>query len=186
MSETWRPVLGYEGSYEVSDLGRVRSLDRMSSHGRRLRGRVLTALQGSGGYLQVGLHRDGEQRSALVHRLVLTSFIGPAPDGCETLHGDGDRSNNALANLKWGTRTENAQDRLRHGTNTNAAKTHCPAGHPYSGDNLYVEPCGTRRCRECKRSVLARWKAEHPERFRDIQRRANRKYDMKRREGKAA
>lgn len=180
MSETWREIPGYEGAYEVSDLGRVRSLDRVSSHGRRLRGRVLKQIRRSG-YLSVGLHLNGDPTLYLVHRLVLTAFAGPPARGMEARHLDGDASNNAASNLVWGTTRENIRDQLRHGTQANARKTRCPKGHPYSGGNLYVDPAGTRQCRKCKRANLARWKAENPERFREIHRRATRKYDSKRR-----
>lgn len=183
--EEWRPIPGYEGIYEVSDRGRVRSLDRTSSHGRRLRGQILKPVVRSG-YLGVGLHASGVSRIHSAHRLVLSAFVGPAPADMEARHLDGDRSNNTASNLAWGTSQQNIRDQLRHGTQANARKTHCPKGHPYMGDNLYVDPAGTRQCRKCKRDNLARWKAQHPDRARAIQRAANARYDAKRRSRKAA
>lgn len=180
MDEHWMPIPGYEGSYEVSDTGRVRSLDRVNHVGRKLRGLILKQIDGTGGYYRVGLHRNGEHTQHHVHRLVLTAFAGSPVDGLNVArHLDGNPKNNSSSNLAWGTTQENILDQIRHGTQVNIKKTHCPKGHAYSGDNLYVEPNGSRRCRRCKRAVLADWKAANPERLRDIQRRANRKYEAK-------
>lgn len=183
--EEWRPVVGYEGTYDVSDHGRVRSLDRVSSDGRRLKGKVLKPVRRSG-YASVGLYLNCQQRMHLVHRLILTAFVGEPEDDMQARHLDGDASNNFLSNLAWGTCQENIRDQLRHGTQRNIRKTHCPQGHPYSGGNLYVDPAGTRQCRKCKAANLARWKSENPDRFREIHRRATRKHDAKRRSRKVA
>lgn len=159
-SERWLPVSGYEGSYEVSDLGRVRSLDRITDRGRKWRGRVMSpAPMRSNGYLIVSLWRDGSQRTTLVHRLVLSAFVGPAPDGAEGLHGDGDPENNKLTNLSWGTHSENEMDKVRHGTHPHARKTHCPQGHPYDDENTYVYPGRAHRgCRTCRREYMRNYK----------------------------
>lgn len=125
--EEWRAVVGFEGSYEVSDLGRVRSLDRVEMFERviwqtgarcvvprRRKGTVLIPEKVKGsGYLRVSL---GKGNKVYVHTIVLTAFTGPAPEGCECLHGDGDRTNNSDINLRWGTRLENVQDAVNHGT----------------------------------------------------------------------
>lgn len=151
--EQWLPVPGYEGVYEVSNLGRVRSLDRKDNLGRLRRGRVLKLRTDRDGYLQ--FHAGGKHRRILrVHRLVLLAFEGPAPEGAnEALHGDGNPLNNALTNLRWGSRSENAVDAVVHGTHRNTAKTHCPRGHPYDEDNTYINPnTNYRACRECARA----------------------------------
>lgn len=122
-TEHWLAVPEYEGAYEVSDLGRVRSIDRVviRSDGKvkRFRGRTLRqyANAGTKGYFFVGLSRPGEKRrgNAAVHRLVLTAFTGPCPDGQEALHGPNGKTDNSLANLHWGTRKENFADRVRDG-----------------------------------------------------------------------
>lgn len=120
MSERWRPVPGYEGSYEVSDAGRVRSLDRvvMRSDGRRRRfeGRLLSPGVLRSGHLVVGLHRRGAQETMCVHRLVLLAFVGPPAPGRIACHNDGDASNNALSNLRWDTHKNNTADMRRHDT----------------------------------------------------------------------
>lgn len=150
--ENWRAIPGYEGSYEVSDLGRVRSLDRIISSGHRRRGLILKPIRHERGYPMVNLWRSNSQRMQLVHRLVLAAFIGPAPKGFESLHADGDATNAALSNLSWGTHSENEYDQVDHGTHHHAAKTHCPAGHPYDEANTYVYPGRAHRgCRTCRR-----------------------------------
>ncbi len=86
-AERWLPVVGLEGTYEVSDLGNVRSLDRTIGHGNRTRsafGCVLKPRIGTSGYPQVYL--DGKTKS--VHRLVLEAFVGRCPPGMECLHGN--------------------------------------------------------------------------------------------------
>jgi len=154
-AERWLPVPGYEGSYEVSSLGRVRSLDRISASGRPCKGIVLSQMEAHGGYRQVNLHRAG-QTTHLVHRLVMLAFVGPAPEGMEVRHRNGDPADSTLANLAWGTHLENMRDQREHGTHKNTVKTHCPSGHPYAGDNLKVEKSGTRRCATCRRESFRR------------------------------
>lgn len=114
--EQFLPVVGYEGLYEVSDLGNVRSLRRSSRP--RLRGDLLSpSLSAKGGRLKVALCRDGKQKTVYVHRLVLEAFVGMCPEGCEALHGPGGALVNNLDNLSWGSRSQNqGPDRLRDGT----------------------------------------------------------------------
>jgi len=104
-AERWRDVPGFEGLYQVSDWGRVRSLDRVvvDSLGRQrlIRGRLLKPIS-LNGYHYVGLFRDGEQTRCLVHRLVLLAFVGEPESGQECRHLNGDPANNRLENLAWG------------------------------------------------------------------------------------
>lgn len=116
MSETWRQIPGFEGRYEVSDLGRVRSVDREveTSNGqvRRYSGVVLSpGRQNDFGHVTVMLGREGGSRC--VHELVLLAFVGPAPEGHECRHLDGNGSNNKLSNLSWGTKSQNGKDVTR-------------------------------------------------------------------------
>lgn len=150
MAETWKPVPGYEGFYEVSDLGRVYSVPRQDPRGNRIGGKILKQSLNRGGYPLVGLNRDGNCKSFLVHRIVLMAYVGPPQEGEEALHGDGNRTNGALVNLRWGTRSENNYDQVQHGTHPELRKTHCPRGHAYIGENLYVNPKGSRVCRTCR------------------------------------
>lgn len=122
MSEEWRPVVGYEGRYEVSSLGRVRSLDTVAPcrGGKRQRrpGRLLSP-GFTRGYPYVQLHdgSPGRHRGSprLVHRLVLGAFVGPCPGGMEACHWNGDEGDPRLANLRWATSQENKADMRRHG-----------------------------------------------------------------------
>lgn len=107
--ERWRPVVGFEGRYEVSDLGAVHSIRA----GRAMRCFVRDSKKG---YVSVALSLEGRVRTAFVHTLVLEAFIGPRPTGHQAAHLDGDRANNALTNLAWKTQSENEADKLRHGT----------------------------------------------------------------------
>lgn len=161
--ERWRPVVGFEGWYEVSDRGGVRSVDRVveCSDGRRVpyRGRVLAQGTHPKGYRTVWLGRNGTKKCVYVHRLVLESFVGPAPAGHECCHGDGDAGNNSLENLRWDTRSANNFDRVRHGTHPNAVKTVCPRGHLLVEPNLVRAELarGKRSCWACNRAAVAVW-----------------------------
>lgn len=157
--ERWLAVPGYEGLYEVSDFGRVRSLDRrvINKLGREqlCRGTVLyTNMVGlRRQYHSVVLRNSGDAQRVTVHSLVLQAFVGPAPDGTECRHLDGNPDNNHLANLRWGTRSENILDTVRHGTQWQAAKTKCPRGHELKEPNLYSWPSWPgRRCKACERA----------------------------------
>ena len=124
MTEQWRTIPGYEGSYEVSDQGRVRSVDRVvhcaaSKHHpngriRRFPGRLLKGDRDKDGYIHVLLHCAPSKERKAVHQLVLEAFVGPCPPGQECRHLDGKRARNALDNLCWGTPAENGQDRADH------------------------------------------------------------------------
>lgn len=123
MSERWLPVVGFEGQYEVSDLGRVRSLDRLLPWKRTLRtgtvvdclrrhaGRILVPQAQEAGHLWVQLGRGAQ---VYVHHVVLEAFVGPQPLGHVGLHWDDDPSNNRLLNLRWGTRSDNYADFVRN------------------------------------------------------------------------
>lgn len=152
--EIWRSVEGYSGIYEVSDRGRVRSLDRTGADGRFYRGIILTQMT-PGIYRQVNLHNSG-QRTHHVHRLVATAFLGSGPAGHEIRHLNGNPLDNSVENLAWGTHVENMADRKLHGTHRNSVKTHCPAGHSYSGENLRIDKHGQRRCVICRRESFRR------------------------------
>jgi len=118
--ERWLPVAGVPG-YEVSDQGRVRSLDRHVHQGgskrsaacsRFVRGRLLRPGPSKSGHLTVVLGRANG--SSLVHHLVLNAFVGPCPKGLEGRHLDGDHTNNAFSNLVWDTRGNNTRDKKWH------------------------------------------------------------------------
>lgn len=117
-NEVWRPVLGFEGCYEVSNLGRVRSIARIVQcrNGRRMaEGRVLKPkLRDDGYYFCVSLSNGANKlRHANVHRLVAEAFV--AGIGQVVRHLDGNSHNNAASNLAWGSYEDNEADKRRHG-----------------------------------------------------------------------
>ena len=112
MVAVWKPIPGYEGLYEVSDSGQVRSMDRVDRLGRKRRGRILRGGD-SKGYRNVMLSKDGTVFAVTVHRLVACAFL--AGEGAQIRHLDGDCTNNRAGNLAWGTPKENAADKERHG-----------------------------------------------------------------------
>lgn len=150
MSENWRPVPGYS-AYEVSDLGRLRSVDRIDAAGKRRRGRLLSPRKAHKGHLVAALREAGVRKDILMHHLVLITFVGPRPDGMECCHWNDDPADNRLANLRWDTRSANILDSVRNGTHHMARRTHCPQGHEYTPENTYQHPAGRRVCQECRR-----------------------------------
>jgi hypothetical protein len=120
MSEQWRPVPGYEGLYAVSDMGRVKSLEKHTrTNGPALQHRperLLSPITDWTGYNYQNLSKDGTAKKIAVHTLVLLAFVGPRPDGMQCCHNNGERKDNRLCNLRWDTVAENAADRHAHGT----------------------------------------------------------------------
>lgn len=152
--EEWRPVVGYEGSYEVSSLGRVRSVDRIvtfkDGRKRLARGRVLRSWSNNLGHQVVGL---ANRQRAFIHCLVLEAFVGPRPDGLVACHNNGQSTDNRVENLRWDTYSENNLDLVRHGTHWQVSKTHCPQGHEYTDENTrlyYYRGSRYRYCRTCQ------------------------------------
>ncbi|APZ81705.1 HNH homing endonuclease [Rathayibacter phage NCPPB3778] len=156
--EVWLPVVRYEGIYEVSDQGRVRSLDRLSLDGRQLIGAILSPATTHDGYKRVTLsNRLGEKHALRVHRIVAWSFIGvPEDDDLVVMHKNDVRDDNRATNLEWGTVSENAQHRSLRGRNPGPQEK-CRKGlHPMedsykSGENRY--------CRQCALVTRAAWRA---------------------------
>lgn len=156
--ERWLPIPDYEGRYEVSDQGRVRSLLNTRN---RLRSKPMMrrSQRNRAGYLVVTLCADGVCVGRYVHHLVMHAFVGPRPGGMEIRHLSGDPADSRLANLKYGTSAENTADMMRQGRSNQANKTHCPRGHPYSGANLYETPNYINRvCRTCQRAYKIEWR----------------------------
>lgn len=157
--ERWLPVVGYEDLYQVSDQGRVRSLDRVVRCGfgakRKMPGRMIEGKIDRNGYRIVTLCRYGDEWTARAHRVVLAAFVGPCPEGQVVRHLNGVQDDNRLMNLAYGTPLENSADQRRHGTHGNTVKTHCPRGHEYTPENTnhYTFPSGrkSRFCRQCDR-----------------------------------
>jgi hypothetical protein len=190
MPERWLPIPGLEGRYEVSDLGRVRSLDQhfSSQAGNSFvrRGRVLKANPaGNTGYLGVSLPEPAARsgwRLRSVHSLVALAFLGPRPEGKEVRHLDGVKTNCALSNLAYGTGIDNEADKRRYGTvHEKSQRTVCPLDHRLESPNLVLGALkrGHRNCMACargrsnvshaaKRGVALDLKAEADRHYRSI------------------
>lgn len=165
--EIWLPVVGHEGAYEVSNLGRLRSLDRVVETRigpQRHKGKLLSPSTAPGGFYP--LARLGRGAPRFLHQIVLEAFAGSRPSPKhQCRHLDGNPQNNRAANLAWGTVTENLLDAVRHGTHGQARKTHCKRGHELSPENTSVRlnpKTGGRhrQCRVCVRIGYARRKAK--------------------------
>lgn len=99
--EIWKDIDGYEGFYQVSNLGKVRSLDRYARNGRFFEGKTLSSCDNGCGYLVVNLQVDGKNKMHTVHRLVAKAFIPNEHNLPQVNHKDGDKSNNNIDNLEW-------------------------------------------------------------------------------------
>lgn len=116
-NEEWRDIViekngityDYTGLYEVSNMGRVRSLDRINSNGRKLKGKIMERKPNKDGYMKVGLSRNGKVKTFQVHRLVATMFI-PNPENLPVVnHLDENPSNCNVDNLEWCSQQYNVQ-----------------------------------------------------------------------------
>ncbi len=139
MTETWKDIPGYEGRYQVSDLGRVKSLPSMQRYllrngaeaYRRTAERVLVAHPQNSGYPLVQLWRDNQRAAFTVHRLVAQAFI-PNPDSLpEVNHRDGVKANCRADNLEWCTRSANKLHAIDAGLSAQARRVLAPGGREY-------------------------------------------------------
>lgn len=160
--EIWKPIPNYEGLYEVSNYGRVKSCTREIRYTNRfgtevkkpVRGRILTVRAGANGYQYVDLWKRNKGKLRAVHSLVLEVFVGSRPEGYVCCHKDDVRTNNYVGNLRWGTYSDNATDRIKNGRDRNSNKTHCKRGHPLVSPNLIPSKlkAGSRECLACSKA----------------------------------
>lgn len=126
MKEKWKSVSGYEGYYEVSNLGRLQSLDRMIvdkvGRKRSIGGKMLKLCLNSNDHYHATLSKGNRRVSKKIHQLVAEAFIGPRPIGCEVCHNNGQPLDNEVGNLRYDTSAGNQADRLKHGTSNRGEK----------------------------------------------------------------
>lgn len=115
--EEWKIVPGYE-NYMVSNFGRIKGI----------RGKILKPKYNRRGYEQHNLKFGSKQKSVTLHSIILAAFVGPRPDGMLVRHLDGDKKNNRLDNLVYGTHAENMADKVKH-----RLEEKCP----HCGEKLY-------------------------------------------------
>jgi len=119
MREIWRDIKNYEGLYQISNLGRVKSLDiyvKGKAGSLQLKqGRILKPCLVRSGYFIVTLYKDGNIERLLISRLVATHFVKSVPDKLYVNHIDGDKQNNNYLNLEWCTRSENQKHAYKTG-----------------------------------------------------------------------
>lgn len=157
--ELWLPIREYEGFYEVSNYGRIRSLDRevpvrgnpRQSH-KIIKGVIKKWGYDGNGYPKIELTRDGIRKSINIHVLVAQHFVPGYDSGLQVRHLDGDKTNPYFQNLAWGTASENQKDKIIHGTNHQLNKDMCPANHVLAEPNLRVDSLPFRRCLACKKA----------------------------------
>jgi len=123
MDEIWKDVVGYEGFYSASNLGRIKSNDRImvvkrgkSVFEKRCSSVILTGAYDPKGYLTVSLSVKNKIRTKRIHRLVCEAFHGKKIEGMIACHNNGNKQDNRADNLRWGTHKSNQDDRILHGT----------------------------------------------------------------------
>lgn len=122
MTEVWKPVTGFAGLYEVSDLGRVRAPIKLDAIGRMYSARELKLCKDRKGYAVVHLYKNRKRKPVWVACLVAEVFIGPRPAGMQVCHCDGDKTNNCVSNLRYDTVKSNHADKRQHGTHREGSK----------------------------------------------------------------
>jgi len=130
MKEVWKFVPEYEGLYEASNQGRIKSVRRQIKGPRGCtiikKEKILVPWKiNKSGHSQVALYKNGSIKQKYIHYLVLITFVGPCPIGMECRHLNGNPSDNRWPeNIIWGTRKENAQDKIKHGKSLQGEKCH--------------------------------------------------------------
>lgn len=120
-NEIWKDIPGYTGSYQASNHGHIRGLNRILHDGRKWKGRILIHKVDKYGYNYVLLYSDGKRKSVQVQILIMLTFVGPRPESYETHHKDGNPSNNRLDNLEYLSKKDHAKTKSKinlRGTNS--------------------------------------------------------------------
>lgn len=115
IDESWVPVDGYVGIYDVSNMGRVKTIGRRDRYGRPVREKIRRPAADPKGYLRLFLCHDGKNRCFLLHRIVARAFLGPCPSGYTVNHINGVKTDNREENLEYATKGENSRHAYRMG-----------------------------------------------------------------------
>ena len=138
MEEIWKDIENYEGLYQVSNLGRVKSLPRKritpTGWPYLSKEKILTPKLRKDGYLEISLYTKGKSKSYFIHRLVAQAFIPNTESKPQVNHIDGDKTNNQVNNLEWATREENMQHAFKTGLIDSSKISEARTGK-YSGKN---------------------------------------------------
>lgn len=138
--EEWRDVVGYEGKYQVSNLGNVRSVDRTFTNACGVnvtrKGVMLKPMLNQGGYMKVTMHKDGKVNTEVIHRCVAEAFIPNENNLPQVNHKDGNKRNNNVSNLEWCTALENMHHAINQGLRNNALEYAKSARKPVIATNL--------------------------------------------------
>lgn len=127
MKEIWKDIEGFEGIYQISNLGQVKSLekiDRCPNGGLFTRPEIIMKQSDSDGYKRVQLYKDGKSKQKLIHRLVCEHFVENPENKSEVHHIDFDKSNNYYLNLRWSTSKENVNYTVEAGRKHNLSNNH--------------------------------------------------------------
>lgn len=167
MQENWKEIPGWEGYYEVSDTGKIRSRDRViksvTGQSYVVKGQPMKLHLSDGGYLWTYGSKFGVQKRIWVHRAVLEAFKEKRPNGMVAMHIDNNPLNNRLENLMWGTQKMNICQSVRDGRQANVRKKKCLRGHEFHDWNLVAFAL-----RKGKRSCLACYKVTHVHRVKEV------------------
>lgn len=158
----WMDVPGFPG-YKASLDGQLMSLKGTEP-------RILKQCMGSQGYLIVGLRQGDKTVVRKVHVFIALAFYGLPKPGEQVRHLDGNKLNNHMGNLQYGTSSEDSFDQVEHGTHYEASRDCCDRGHEFTPENTMHRKGRNgntiRKCKECHRLSVARYRAKKAEELR--------------------
>lgn len=142
MRELWKPVVGYEGLYEVSNLGRVRSLPRKGTKG----GIVNVSYSNNKHYAHIPLTKDSISKTTSLHRVVALAWVPNPTNKPQVNHIDGNKLNNSASNLEWVTNLENMRHSIKTGLRSASPEAAIEARmtgviQKYRGEVIAMYPC---------------------------------------------
>ena len=147
----WKPVKGYEGLYEVSTQGQIRSVDHFANNNcnggkRYVKSRILVSYKMPNGYHQVQLSKGSEKKKHYVHRIVATAFLQNKKGCTDVNHKDGNKDNNAVSNLEWLSHKDNQIHMIKNGLTKKVTPVICSrTGKRYSSLSEAEQETGINR-----------------------------------------